>query len=292
MESREKQKYQFHFRPLAAAAVAVLLLVCSYYCLILNRPGRTRTELRGSGDDLRIATVNINNFKFATDPEQTALFLLQAARKHSPDVICIQEYYTQWKFTDEQFYAIFAGDYPYMVNDGQHAIVSRIPIKSHELFEYEQMNSGSYMLTSFEGRDGRPFSIVSVHLQSTGLYFVKKRDDIRMGTALALLKQNRHIRNSQASDVHRLVRGLDTPVFVCGDFNSLPLSTAQMRIKRGLKDSFMCAGHGKGYTYRFMKNLLRIDYIMCDKSFRPLECIIENAYLSDHRMVVSTFREL
>lgn len=272
-------------------AVFILIPAC-YFCFILNRPGRARTDLRVADTDLRIATVNINNFKFATEPEQTALFLLQAARKHSVDILCIQEYYTHWKFTDEQFCALFSEDYPYIVYEGEHAVVSRIPIKSHELFEYEQLNSGSYMHTVFDEGDGDSFSIVSVHLQSTGIYFAKKRDDIKFGTLVSLMKQNRMIRNRQASEIHRLVKRLDTPAFVCGDFNTLPLTTAQMTVKRGMKDSFMRAGHGRGCTYRYMKNLLRIDYIMCDKSFRPLECIIENAYLSDHRMVVSTFRRI
>ena len=292
MESREKKQFHFSFKPLAVILAVFILIPVCYYCFFLNRPGRARTDLRVTDTDLRIATVNINNFKFATEPEQTALFLLQAARKHSVDILCIQEYYTHWNFTDERFCAVFSEDYPYIVYEGEHAVVSRIPIKSHELFEYEQLNSGSYMHTVFDDGDGGSFSIVSVHLQSTGIYFAKKRDDIKLGTVVSLMKQNRMIRNRQASEIHRLVKDLDTPAFVCGDFNALPLTTAQMTVKRGMKDSFMRAGHGRGYTYRFMKNLLRIDYIMCDKSFRPLECIIENAYLSDHRMVVSTFRRI
>ena len=292
MESREKKQFRFSFKPLLIIIAAFILIPACYFCFFLNRPGRARTELRIQDTDIRVATVNINNFKFATEPEQTALFLLQAARKHSVDILCIQEYYTHWKFTDEQFCSIFSEDYPYIVYEGEHAVVSRIPIENHRLFEYEQMNSGSYMHTVFCDGDGSTFSIVSVHLQSTGIYFAHRRDDIRPGTLMALMKQNRIIRNHQASEVHKLVKGLDTPVLVCGDFNSLPLSTSQMRVKRGMKDSFMRAGHGRGCTYRYMKNLLRIDYILCDKSFRPLECIIENAYLSDHRMVVSTFRRI
>lgn len=295
MESREKKHIHIPSWPFLTFLAVILLAGAAYFFFILNRPGKSAEVLNSTEGDLRIGTVNIGQMKACGSQENTAEFLRHTLEKQSLDILCIQEYYSHWQFTDEHFHGLFSDLYPYFVADAEHAVLSRVPITGHELYKSQYMHQGSYMHTHFETADGKPFSIISVHLQSTGITLFKragKLDASVGGEVLESLKGNRELRIKQAEDVHALVANSTEPVFVCGDFNSLPLTRAQMKIKKGLKDAFLHCGHGSGCTFRSGRNLVRIDYILYGKSYEPLECIIENDYLSDHKMVVSTFRQL
>ena len=76
-----------------------------------------------------------------------------------------------------------------------------------------------------------------------------------------MMNENGVIRARQADQVMRLVDESPYPLIVCGDFNDTPASYTYRKTKGDLEDSFLAAGKGYGYTYRYLRKLLRIDYL-------------------------------
>ena len=104
-----------------------------------------------------------------------------------------------------------------------------------------------------------------------------------------LLTGNNKARRYQAKMIGEDVKNSNCPVMLTGDFNALPFSGIYNSIKGGkLKDAFLKAGTGKGSTYRFKKDFLRIDYIMASDDFEFCACKVDDSYLSDHRMVIAS----
>jgi endonuclease/exonuclease/phosphatase (EEP) superfamily protein YafD len=79
------------------------------------------------------------------------------------------------------------------------------------------------------------------------------------------------------------------PLVVCGDFNDTPASYTYRKIKGGLEDSFVAAGKGYAYTYRYLRRLLRIDYLFYSRDiFKATGYNSPDLEYSDHKPVIVT----
>ena len=78
------------------------------------------------------------------------------------------------------------------------------------------------------------------------------------------------------------------PVVVCGDLNDTPESYTYNRMKDHLKDSFVEAAKGLGYSYAGSIPMLRIDYIMVDPKFTVFDHQVIHKKFSDHYPIIST----
>ena len=116
-----------------------------------------------------------------------------------------------------------------------------------------------------------------------------EKDGQSLQALATVLSGNDKVRESQAMTVRRKIEAIEGPAIVAGDFNSIPLSRPYRIVKgKSLADTYMEKGHGKGSTFRFLYDLLKIDYIMHSRHFECIDCVILNDYISDHRMIVST----
>lgn len=96
-------------------------------------------------------------------------------------------------------------------------------------------------------------------------------------------RQSRVVENSIASSPH--------PVILCGDFNDTPASFAYNKIRKGLKDAFVQAGFGMGYTFAGKLPPQRIDYILHSAYFTAEEYQVHHSDYSDHYPVSVLLRK-
>lgn len=118
-------------------------------------------------------------------------------------------------------------------------------------------------------------------------------DDNKMRSIVARIRDNSSIRAQHVDTLTQVIAATRHARVVCGDFNDTPMSYVYRRMRRDMKDAFVEAGHGYGYTFRPMHKLLRIDYIMTSSdidvdSFTSLdECL-----LSDHLPITARLHRI
>lgn len=266
-----------------------LLLACAYWFLCLSRPGSRGTLQAKNGSSIRIATVNINAFRYLKTPEEASDHLLSIAGINDIDVMFLQEYFQSKWFSGEEFRNLLAQEFDYVITDGEQAVISRYPVLDYELTTFP--GSNNTYLTSHIEFNGEPVTMISAHLQTTGFNAVD--DEAKTSFALGyVLKANEEVRSSQARALRRVIDASEYPVIVAGDFNSVPYSKVYRLVKKNtLKDTYLEKGKGNGATYRMLRDILRIDYVLHDKSFDCIDCVICEDYISDHRMVISTLEK-
>lgn len=221
------------------------------------------------------------------------------------DVICMQEFDTTKEFDMDSVKAAFADWGYYAVPEApsgdksilQLAVFSKYPILEQQLIPYPDSKNCS--LWCDISVDGKRIRVFNNHLQTTEVSRNKRilenelHKDNTAGTERALfkladgLKENFVKRAAQAEHVQRLIAASPYPVLVCGDFNSLPSSYTYRTIRGDkLKDGFQSCGHGYMYTFRYLKKLLRIDYILHSAEFKGTDYFSPEWDCSDHKPVV------
>lgn len=100
-------------------------------------------------------------------------------------------------------------------------------------------------------------------------------------------KQSAGARLEQLEPLRRaLDADLQTPLVLCGDFNTPPRGLFYRRLRARLRDSFLDAGNGLGASFPSRFPLLRIDYIWTSRA-RATSFRVDEPGASDHRMVVA-----
>ena len=99
------------------------------------------------------------------------------------------------------------------------------------------------------------------------------------------------IRAVQARTIAKAIEQSPYPVIVCGDFNDVPQSYTYHQIKGKLRDALFDAGSW-GYTYTFHSHgmLVRIDHVLIDPSFTPINSFVDKVNYSDHYPIMNYFK--
>jgi endonuclease/exonuclease/phosphatase family metal-dependent hydrolase len=179
----------------------------------------------------------------------------------------------------------------------QIAVFSRYPILNSRLITFRNSSNCSMVCDVLVGKD--TLRVINNHLQTTAVRRNKKNIDKVIsaynneGLKNALFRfcegliENAVARGQQADYISSIINESSTPAIVCGDFNSIPSEYAYRSIKgKRLEDGFRMAGSGYMYTYRFLKHLLRIDYIFVPKNFKGYMYASPNLDYSDHKPVI------
>ena len=293
---REKEIRRRRVKIIIWSVVALVAGVCAYYYFCcLNRPGDKERLSERSVGDIRVGTVNIDGFRFLSSPDLTAEFLLKCARDNELDLLVVQEYMSFRGMDRLDFQNMFKDDYPYIHIEGEHALISKMPLLTHRSVTFADKDD-RFMLYRLEDYDCDTLNFVAVHLHTTGLFTLERtpmqKDGESIKVVINTLRATAALRRAQARMVRECVDTLRGPVIVAGDFNSVPGSKVGHIVKgRDLVDSFRESGHGKGSTYRQMKDILRIDYILHGDGLRSTATVIPDDYISDHRAVVTNLRK-
>ncbi len=252
---------------------------------------------------LRIISWNVKGFN-GVQPNSTMKLRTQdiayTIQKWNPDIICMQEYNTNERSGDIANHAqYFAEKYPYSFFSKDYQtlqaayyagciIYSKYKILHAERIPYTNQESLIYA-TILKGDD--TIRVFTTHLAS---YRFKQNDfdaiDDATKNKWSVVRKMKHAfseRAIQADIVQAHINASPYPTILTGDFNDVPNSYTYRHISNGWKDAFLEKGFGIGATYMGLSPILRIDYILANKSWevKAWDQVDEN--LSDHHMIMA-----
>lgn len=273
---------------------------------LLSLKNGSNTEGAVSDTSIRIMSYNIHG-GVAPNAKNRIMARLDLSRfleKQSPDVLCLQEFVLAWgdNYNNEMMNDIpFLKTYPYWVRvqGNDLAIFSRFPIlNSGILLNRNEQNGCTYADISVQGQTTRFYSLqLQSNIVSGIADNLAKTKDITddeswfdIGRMLTRFRRHGIIRARDAEVVKNHIRECPYPVILCGDFNDIPVSYTYKTLSDGFTDTFQETGRGLGTTYAGHIPALRIDYILTDSRFKPLNCSVFRVPHSDHYPVVSDIR--
>ena len=214
------------------------------------------------------------------------------------DILCFQEFPVANGAALKAIAEIFKSFPHYKVTssspDGMHvALFSRYPILQSGEIRFPDENSTRALWADLD-IDGQVVRVFNAHLQTTNLNQNRINPlDNMDATASRLIRlkdmmdENSVIRANQANLLRDQIDESPHPVIVCGDFNDTPASYAYKRIRGNRGDSFRSAGRGYGYTYRYLRKLFRIDYLLySQEDIRAVHYASPELEHSDHKPVI------
>lgn len=253
---------------------------------------------------LVVATYNVDRFgsdHVARSCKEIASYM----KTQEVDVMCFQEFGGNSDFTVDSIRTTLSEwTYSYIPIGSpdkdpllQLAIFSRYPIRAQQLVTYpDSKNCSLWCDIDINGQVVRLFNN---HLQTTAVSHnrreLEREFKIESGqgicralsTLISGLRDNFKKRSVQANYLRHMVDVSPHPTLVCGDLNSLPSSyTYRQIIGTKLLDGFQTCGKGYMHTYRYLKRLLRIDYIFHTADFIGLEYFSPELEHSDHKPVL------
>lgn len=274
------------------------------------RIGKAKSDIEGS---FKVLSYNVRLFNYYEKPvdKESEKKMLDLIKKEQPDIFCLQEYFVQGSTSakDSEVKKALGGKYYSHVKfigiSGKryYGIVTytKYPIIKRGDIVHPKSSSLSIYTDIIIKKD--TFRIYNNHLQSYGL----KRIDRTLLEELSAMGDNQTMteiknvshslslgfvkRAEQAEKVKEHIEQSPYPVIVVGDFNDTPISYSYRKIRKGLNDAFVNAGHGAGFTYRGYYPANRIDYLLYDSKFECSSFDIIKVKYSDHYPIVGYFKK-
>ena len=259
---------------------------------------------------VKVLSFNVHMFDYynhsgsTETPEAFYDFILS----QNPDIICIQEYYSNFtkplynpnyiiaRFKEYKYKHI---EYTYKSHSGSAiATFSKYPVADKGEIRFNKTNNLSiYTDINVKGQIIRVFNN---HLESFGIrdndfetidnfdFRMNEVQKIGMKRLMGKLTRAFIRRANQAESLSRHIKNSPYPVIVCGDFNDTPVSYVYRTVRGNLKDSFRISGAGFGGTYNGQLPSFRIDYILHSPQFESYNFKKFNFEYSDHFPIMVT----
>jgi endonuclease/exonuclease/phosphatase family metal-dependent hydrolase len=253
-------------------------------------------------ENIKLLSYNLQGFRIPYQKNTTQEKIAEFINGENPDIVCLQEFYTNDKVTEELF-ASLLGKYKYHAvfysvkrKNSSYGVAtfSRYPIKMTLEIPFEK-TANAAMYTDIDV-NGKVIRVYNVHLQSIKLNINKlfsgknnrfdEIEEVSSRLKTAFIKR--------AGQVDIMAKHIDVspyPVIICGDFNDTPMSYTYNKLKGNRLDSFCEAGKGMPSTYRLsVVPFFRIDYILHDKSMEALTYTVHHIDYSDHFPISSVVK--
>lgn len=238
--------------------------------------------------------------------------LLSFIKKQSPDVLCLQEFYTKDGTGLDNIRAIKEiGAYKYAEScalkrhknrEWGSVIFSRYPIVKNTNVVINEEDKNLIQEAIIKKGDEK-FRIYNIHLHSNKLSpkdIAWEKNDEVLETAKNALRSSKSVYNKllraykqrgNEANLSAFVIEEDKsyPTLVCGDLNDLPSSFSYFNIRGKLKDAFLERGNGIGPTYNGNVSFLRIDYLFYSEALRLKAFEKFEVPYSDHYPLMGKF---
>ncbi len=255
---------------------------------------------------ISVMTFNVRLFNIFTTGkvERPADKIIKFLKKNRPDILCLQEFYTDPPRLPEQK-IIQSLNYPYhyisYIEEGHRnaryglIVFSRYPMLNKKNIRFANSFNQSQSCDLVIGKD--TLRLFNNHLQSTRLIkkeirldeFNQEGETIREVKDISVRLRTAFIKRAkQARILKQHIRQSPYPVLVCGDFNDTPVSYTYHLLSGNLADAFVESGSGFGKTYHGLFPSFRIDYVLHDRQWRAITYHTYHNRLSDHFPVTCT----
>jgi endonuclease/exonuclease/phosphatase family metal-dependent hydrolase len=276
---------------------------------------------------IKLMTWNVKNFDLYnwTQNEKTREQMMALIRKENPDVLCLQEFYSNNQlFKNVEFIRDTLG-YKYFffppsielnklpktklqktlwhqgILNQQWGVAtfSKFPITDTGRITFNNSFANNCIYTDLD-MHGISMRLYNVHFQSMHLGYkdyatLDSLEETRSASWKSLeniLRKVKHAfakRSEQSNAVAEHINGFHGMEALCGDFNDVPVSYTYNTATGNLKDAFVEKSKGFGATFANRFSIFRIDYTLFDERIKINSYKTVRKKLSDHYPVVTTF---
>ena len=254
--------------------------------------------------ELTIMTHNVRGFYNDNGNRKVQEYVDYLAMNDLPDIICLQEFPREAQGISS-LDTLLEGRYDrvYMSEaeeGGEYAVrtYSRYPIIRQGSVAGEGRGTSHWCDIVYKQYD--TIRIFNNHLYTMSIS-TDDTEDIargkilqdgdRMRSIVNRIADNSSIRASHVDTLRYIIDNTPYRHIVCGDFNDTPMSYVYSLLSENLYDTFVESGNGYGYTFRPMRGMLRIDYILRSEGLESLGYAAdESATFSDHLPVYARLK--
>jgi endonuclease/exonuclease/phosphatase family metal-dependent hydrolase len=253
---------------------------------------------------LKVMSYNVRLFDLYkwSNQNDAGSMILDIIKKENPDVICLQEFYSDQNQNYQQRIIDIQNTKDYLISDKKQtgysgvAIFSKYPIISKGYVEVRTANQKCIYADIIKGRDTvRVYSIhlASVHLNNEDYkilknFDLKEEEDITDVTGIgSKFLRAYEMRSEEVETIAPHIRTSPYKTIVCGDFNDTPVSYCYRQIKKNLKDAFIEKGTGIGNTFDYGLPFFRIDYILHSPEMITKSYSTSEKFPSDHHAIMA-----
>ena len=284
---------------------SLALLILSYPKLKIIFPINIKSETKEISDN-SFTLMTYNTWYFCRLKKHTVESpneVIQHVLEKDADIVCLQEFVVMRNHLTEEDIVKAFKKYPYnhiyykSEGKGQKsgiATFSKYPIVKKETIDMPSEVNSVISSDIVIGKD--TIRLINCHLESNRLTEKEKSMPLELRKNFdmeSLSNVTRHLsgklgtayktRAKQAEIVAKYIQNSPYKVITCGDFNDVPLSYSYTKVKgKNMQDVFEVLGCGLGNTFHENLYNFRIDYILCDQNFIPLQFELEKVDYSDH----------
>ena len=299
---------------LVGAAILGLVVSWNVLCVCFGFNFFKKNNLTKNENEFTVMSYNVRLLDLYdwTGDKDNRKKLLSFIKKESPDILCLQEFYTKAGTGLDNIKAIKEiGGYKYAETcalkrhknrEWGSVIFSRYPIEKNTnvIINEEDKN---LIQEAIINKNGKKFRVYNIHLHSNKL----SPKDIAWEKNGEVLETAKNALRSSKSVFNKLLRAykqrgneanlsafvieedISYPIIVCGDLNDLPSSYSYFNVRGKLKDAFLERGKGIGPTYNGNVSFLRIDYLFFGEALQLKAFKKYDVPYSDHYPLIGKF---
>jgi len=296
-------------RDKTTALVSFLLLIISLKYAPRTMTYHSSQEKKG----LKVMTWNVKNFDLYnwSKNAETRQNMANLIDTISPDVLCMQEFFTNnselnnielLKSKGLKYYSFYPSySQKNKGNKWGLAIFSKYPMKNAKLIDINPQNSAMNQCMSAEIQfKDKNYKIYNAHFQSIHLDYddygylenVKKKWNMlnylnTWQIVYKITKAFKNRTNQVEAFLDKYNQTDNMSSILCCDMNDVPNSYSYCRISSVLTDAFTQKGKFLSNTISIFFPLYRIDYVFCSKDIKVNSYKRIETNLSDHHIVTA-----
>lgn len=205
----------------------------------------------------------------------------------NPDVVCLQEY--------RKTYDLDKKKYPFRYQKMRSAkggfgqkIYSKYPIVGQGSLDFKSSYNNGIYADVVKGQD--TVRVYNMHFES--LRLASDMEALQSEASEKLLNRMAATFKKQEMQCDQFLAHEEQspyPVIVVGDFNNRSSSYLYRKVKGIKNDAFIEAGSGIGTTFNFDFLPIRIDFVLADPVYKPVDFKNFKLDYSDHHPIMATF---
>ncbi|MFK5879568.1 MAG: endonuclease/exonuclease/phosphatase family protein [Flavobacteriaceae bacterium] len=235
-------------------------------------------------DDLKVMSYNVrlfNIYKWKKEgKEETLKLVSDFIESKKPDIICFQEFLTDYDVNFEYKYKYIQRNSNKKISYFGLAIFSKYKIINKGSLDFKKSANNTIFVDIVKNKD--TIRVYNVHLESQRIQLDKENFGEKDPERLIKRLQNTFKKQvTQAEQIVAHEEKCNYKTILMGDFNNTAFSWAYHKIKADKNDAFVEAGKGFGKSYDYFLPA-RIDFILTDPAFEINNFKTYDIKYSDH----------